>query len=77
VINHQELNRRVAKVKKRAVVKTICFGSLAEDIIEHILNVMDFEWLKVKATEKILVRNTSLVGQLEQLMDCAGDDMDV
>jgi hypothetical protein len=76
VINGQKLNRMVAKVAKRAIFKTICFESLAEDIVEHILNAMDFESLKEKAIEKIL-RNTAPAEQLEQLMDCAGGDMDV
>jgi hypothetical protein len=39
---------------------------LTKDIVNHILNTMDFESLKAGAIKKIL-RNTAPVSQMEQL----------
>jgi hypothetical protein len=67
VIDQEKLNEVVALVARRAVFKTICFESLAKDIVEHILSAMTLKALKVRAIEKIL-RNMTLVSKLEQLM---------
>jgi hypothetical protein len=55
----------------------MCSESLAKDVVEHILNVRDFKSLKkARAIEKIL-RNTAPVSQLERLMVCISDGMDI
>jgi hypothetical protein len=76
VIDRERLSKTVALVAKRAVFKTICFKALSKDIVEHILNAMDLESLKARAIEKI-VRNTTPVSQLEQMMVCVSNDMDM